>query len=153
MGDPCESEGREEAVSVWNVGPFDNDDAVDWCAQLEATPPTDRAQLIRRTLEDAATMGLRMPLSTAAAAVAASATVLQVISGRQKATSPYAPRFLFLQDEIRIEPALRRLAVKVLDLVAADGSPWRRDWDDDIEADDAIEMLRELRRSLATTRH
>jgi hypothetical protein len=136
-------------VAAWNVGPFDNDDAVDWCARLESVDKGQRAAFVQRTLEDAALGEKDAPLDRAAAAVAAAATVLQSLTGRQDSESPYAPRFLLPEGGFVVTEALRRLAVEALEAVVGDGSAWRGHWAHDIEEDEALGGLSDLRTRLA----
>jgi hypothetical protein len=136
-------------MAVWNVGPYDNDHAVDWGASLEATPPEDRARLVEATLEEAVRSGAGLTEETASHAVAAAATVLHAATGVQSSTSAYAPR-LASHDGILSTPALRALAIQALDVVTRDGSAWRLGWADDVEEDEALEVITNLRLRLAS---
>lgn len=41
-------------MGTWDVGPFDNDTAADWCDALDAASPDAREGIIRETLIRAA---------------------------------------------------------------------------------------------------
>lgn len=132
-------------MATWNVGPFDNDDAAEWCEQLESTEPDERAALVQSTLETAVRAGVDLSPRQAAEALAAAATVLQVLTGVQPSNSPYAPRFLLGRDDIDVSPALRDLAIRAIDSIGREGSQWRERWAQDVEAEEAFLLLAELR--------
>lgn len=138
-------------MAVWNFGPYDNDDAVDWCARLEAEMPGSRINLIASTLGLASVPLPRLSMVQCCEIVAAAATVLQLITGRQESASAYGPRFLSPAEGLPANTPLRELAVKALRTVAAKGSAWRDGWADDVEADEALEMIRSLLKSLEST--
>ena len=48
-------------MATWQLGPFDNDDAVEWCDELERKPADQRPALVRRTLEAAVRAGSLSP--------------------------------------------------------------------------------------------
>lgn len=135
-------------MATWNVGPFDNDDAAEWCERLEATGSDQRTALVQSTLEAAVRAGVNLSPGGAAEALAAAATVLQALTGAQPSNSPYAPRFLLGRDDIDVSPALRDLAVRAIDSIGCEGSPWRERWVQDVEAEEAFALLAELRESI-----
>lgn len=136
-------------MATWNVGPFDNDDATEWCERLEATESDQRAALVQSALETAVRAGVDLSPSKAAEALAAAGTVLQALTGAQLSNSPYAPRFLLGRNDIDVSPALRDLAVRAIDSIGCEGSPWRERWVQDVEAEEAFSLLAELRASIA----
>jgi hypothetical protein len=136
-------------MATWNVGPFDNDDAVDWCERLEASAPESRQVFVRQTLETAARQGADTSAVAGAEAIAAAATVLQALTGVQTTNSPYAPRFLLGRRDIQATPALCGLAVRAIDSVLAQGSAWRVRWAQDVEEDDALTSVKDLRAAVA----
>lgn len=138
-------------MATWQFGPFDNDDAVDWCAALENTAPGQRLDVVRRTLDAAVSAGRTLPAEDAARAIAAAATVLQSLTGMPPSDSAYAPRFLLNPNDIQVTPPLRSLAKRALDAVLADGSAWRLRWAEDVEEEEALVVIEELRNRLAST--
>ncbi|MGW0432345.1 DUF4259 domain-containing protein [Micromonospora sp. NPDC003197] len=137
-------------MATWQLGPFDNDDAVEWCGALEAAAPDQRADLVRRTLEAAVSAGHALTVDQAARTVAAAATVLQSLTGAPPSDSAYAPRFLLGRADIRVGPSLRDLAARALDVVLADESTWRQRWAGDIEEEEALAVTEQLRLNLAS---
>ncbi|MFI6229909.1 DUF4259 domain-containing protein [Micromonospora echinospora] len=138
-------------MATWQFGPFDNDDAVEWCGVLEAATPDQRSTITCLALDAAAVSTGRTPTANEAArAVAAAAVVLQSLTGRAVSDSAYAPRSLMSREDIKGEPPLRDLAIRALDAVLSDGSTWRRRWADDIEEEEALAVIENLRRNLAS---
>ena len=137
-------------MATWQLGPFDNDDAVDWCGALEDTAPDQRTTFVRQTLEAAALVERALTPEDAARAIAAAATVLQSIAGTAPSNSAYAPRFLVGRDDIRATSQLRGLARRALDAVLAHDSAWRLGWAEDIEEEEAFGVIEELRMNLAS---
>ncbi|WCN82516.1 DUF4259 domain-containing protein [Micromonospora sp. LH3U1] len=139
-------------MATWQLGPFDNDDAVEWCGRLEDTAPDQRESFVRRTLEAAVLAGHALAPEDAAQAIAAAATVLQSIAGTRAPDSAYAPHFLLGRKDIRATPPLRSLATRALDAALAQGSRWRLRWAEDVEEEEAFVVIEELRNSLASAR-
>jgi hypothetical protein len=104
-------------VGAWDSGPFDNDDAADFAAELDDAGPNERIELIRRALQAAvdatAVEDDDLPRGVAAAAVLAAARVGTPID------SSYAPKFLADDDSsLDVPDDLVELAVSALDAVA-----------------------------------
>ncbi|WP_111213684.1 DUF4259 domain-containing protein [Micromonospora craterilacus] len=136
-------------MAVWHLGPFDNDDAVEWCGALEASAPEQRTEYLRQALAAAAARGPKPTAGEAARAVAAAATALQSLTGTPTSNSAYAPWFLGRGD-IQVSPSLLDLAARALDVVLADGSAWRQRWAGDVEEEEALAVVEDLRRRLAS---
>ncbi|MEW2427758.1 DUF4259 domain-containing protein [Micromonospora sp. NPDC047644] len=136
-------------MATWQFGPFDNDDAVEWCDALEAAPLDQRVELLRDTLEVAAA-GRALTAGEAARAVAAAATALQLLSGVPVSNSAYTPRLLFDREVMAVDSSIRDLAVEALGEVLAEGSAWRLLWADDIEEEEAIAIIQSLRSHLVS---
>jgi hypothetical protein len=126
-------------MATWNIGPFDNDDAVEWCDRFEATAPEHRTAEIERTLRQAA-----ITETTAAETVAAAAVLCQVHTGQPDATTRYAPRFVTGSNDVIASPELLRLAKTALEAVMREESSWRLRWADDVEGELALEGLERL---------
>ena len=137
-------------MATWNVGPYDNDDAVDWCTRLEAELPDSRIDMITSTLNSVNSAIPPLSMAQCCETIAAAAIVLQLLTGQRMSDSAYAPKFL---TQVVVPPTstpLRRLAIRALRAVSAANSAWRDGWSDDVEADEAAEMMRSLRRGLET---
>jgi hypothetical protein len=134
-------------MATWQVGPFDNDDAAEWCADLENADSQRRVELIHLTLRAAARAG-NVTAADGTRAVAAAATVVQCDTGRPVSDSPYAPRFLMDSQDIVVDQALRDLAARALDAVLGEASAWRALWSGDIEEDEAFAVVERLRAAL-----
>ena len=137
-------------MATWNVGPFDNDDAVEWCDHLRGLGPNGRAEFVEQTLADAVHHPADLSDRSASEVVAAAATVLQLHIGAPDPTTPYAPVFLVGTEDIPPTPHLRALARAALQIVMADQSAFRTRWADDVEEDSALEALDQIDRALGT---
>ncbi|MFV2023152.1 DUF4259 domain-containing protein [Micromonospora sp. LOL_028] len=135
-------------MATWQFGPFDNDEAVEWCATLEDADPDRRAELTREALVKVASPADVGTAEDAARAIAAAAVVLQALTGKPVSTSAYGPRFLAGREQIQASPELRDLAARALDAALAPGSAWRLQWHDDVEEEEAIATVEELRHAL-----
>ncbi|MFJ8686535.1 DUF4259 domain-containing protein [Micromonospora wenchangensis] len=136
-------------MATWQLGPFDNDDAVEWCADLESADSGQRLELVRHSLEAAITAGPALTVEEAARAIAAAAIVLQSLTGVPPSDSAYAPRFLLGRGDLPASPSLRILARLALDATLVEGSTWRLRWAGDIEEEDALAVVEDLRTKLS----
>jgi len=117
-------------MGTWDVGPFDDDHAADWCGVLHDAAPADRILLIRAALRAVTDSGDDDYLDggVAVEAVAAAAVVASQLPGGETVTSPYAPNFLLEGESLVIPGDLPALASRALDRVTADNSEWRDLW-------------------------
>jgi hypothetical protein len=105
-------------VGAWDAGPFDNDDAAEFAAELDEADPNQRMLLIRDALqaaldaEDDEALDEAFPRAVAAAAVLAATRVDTV------ADSGYAPKFLATDDQLDAPEDLFELAMVALDQLA-----------------------------------
>jgi hypothetical protein len=105
-------------VGAWDAGPFDNDDAADFAAELDDADPNQRIILLRDALQDALdseddeTLDEAFPRAVAAAAVLAATRVDTV------GDSSYAPKFLAADEQFTVPDDLVELAVVTLDQLA-----------------------------------
>src|SRR5687768_3899739 len=89
-----ENVAQSETVGAWDSGPFDNDDAADFAAELDDADPNQRILLLRAALQAAVDSDGEdaedetFPRAVAAAAVIAAT---RVDTGSDSA---YAPKFL-----------------------------------------------------------
>jgi hypothetical protein len=109
---------QSETVGAWDSGPFDNDDAADFAAELDDADPNQRILLLREALQaaidsdDEDAEDETFPRAVAAAAVIAAT---RVDTGSDSA---YAPKFLSSDDPIDVPEDLVELAVLALDRLA-----------------------------------
>jgi hypothetical protein len=108
---------ESEFVGAWDAGPFDNDDAADFAAELDDADPNQRILLLRDALQAAADIDEDIDediylRALAAAAVVAASRVDTV------GDSGYAPKFLAGDDDFAVPDDLIELAVLVLDRLA-----------------------------------
>ncbi|WBB96400.1 DUF4259 domain-containing protein [Solwaraspora sp. WMMA2059] len=136
-------------MATWQFGPFDNDEAVEWCAALEEADPDQRAELTREALAKMASPAGVGTAEDAARAIAAAAVVLQALTGKPVSASAYSPHFLAERNDIQLDSGVRELAVRAIDVVLAVGSAWRIHWQADVEEEEAITVVEGLRNSLA----
>jgi len=116
-------------VGTWDVGPFDNDTAADWCGDLHDAAPADRVQLVRSAL--AAVVNRRdiyLDSDFAVEAIAAAAIVASQLPGGTPITSSYAPDFLLDGNAIEVPDDVPPLALRALDRIVGDNSEWRSLW-------------------------
>jgi hypothetical protein len=112
-------------VGTWGDGPFDNDEAADWCDYLHDVPPSERAEMIRTTLTTAARNTGYLVYVKACSAIAAAAIVASQLPGGTPITSPYAHDFLLASEALDLDDDLPQLAVEALDRILGDNSEWR----------------------------
>ncbi|MER7000573.1 DUF4259 domain-containing protein [Streptomyces sp. NPDC000410] len=119
-------------MGTWDVGPFDNDTAADFCGDLDEAAAEEREGIIRSTLTGVIdTVGyLEAPESEEA--VAAAALVAAQCLGGEPADPVYGP-----EEPLPDLTGLRDLALQALDRVVtepselidlwteSDGGPWR----------------------------
>ncbi|MFI9106535.1 DUF4259 domain-containing protein [Streptomyces fildesensis] len=75
-------------MGTWDVGPFDNDTAADWCGDLDETAPEGRHGLVRDTLARAAGTTDYLDAGIADQAIAAVALVSAQCPGGVVAQAP-----------------------------------------------------------------
>ncbi|MGW0908959.1 DUF4259 domain-containing protein [Streptomyces sp. NPDC002853] len=119
-------------MGTWDVGPFDNDTAADFCGDLDDAPAEDRLGLVRAALDDAADDG-ELDADVAETAVAAAALVAAQCPGGEPVDPVYGP-----EQPIPDLLSLRGPAHQALERVLAEGSeqldlweesdgePWRK---------------------------
>jgi hypothetical protein len=136
-------------VGTWDVGPFDNDDAADWCSDLDDKAPEDRAKFIRSALEDAADEEDYVDVDIAAVAIAAAAIVAAMRPGGPPVDRAYGPEFLADGATIELPADLAPLAIRALDRITGDDSEWVELWDESDSCAEAVAVLEKLRTVLA----
>jgi hypothetical protein len=116
-------------MGTWDVGPFDNDTAADWCGDLDDAVPGQREALIRDALSTVAEHGDEyLDSNEAVEAIAAAAIVASQLPGGTAITTPYAPDFLLEGGRIEVADDIPAIAVRALDRIVGDDSEWRELW-------------------------
>jgi hypothetical protein len=136
-------------MGTWDVGPFNNDTAADWCGDLHDAAEDQRLPLVRATLtavvdnDDKFLADRRADQAIAAAAVVAS----QLPNGEPIVT-PFAPNFLLDGGTLDIPGDIPTLALRALDRIVGDDSEWRDLWEDAGRYADAVGALQTIRTAL-----
>ncbi|MEV0523069.1 DUF4259 domain-containing protein [Streptomyces sp. NPDC050439] len=112
-------------MGTWDVGPFDNDTAADFCGDLDDAPAEDRLSLVRAALSDAAEEDGELDASVAETAVAAAALVAAQCPGGEPVDPVYGP-----EQAIPDLLSQRDPAHQALDRVLAEGSELRDLWEE-----------------------
>ena len=134
---------------AWDVGPFDNEVANEWCVQLDTTAPEDRLGLVKSTLARVSAEDGYLHADPACRAVAAAAVVAAHLPGGPGISAEFGPKCLVDGEEFLEIPAdLPELALRAIVRVVGDNSEWCELWDDAGRLDSAIEVLDPIRLSL-----
>ncbi|MCW2502972.1 MAG: hypothetical protein JWO79_1256 [Actinomycetia bacterium] len=120
-------------MGAWGDGPFDNDDAADWAAELDAATPAERLDVIRAALAAAASADY-LDADDGQRAVAAAAVVAAQRPGGPPLDTSYAPRILADGIVLDVPDELRDLAAAALDRAAGEDSELAELWDDGPDA-------------------
>jgi len=132
---------------MWDFGPFDNDQAADWCDDLDKTNPSRRAAVIRKTLKRAL-RHRRVGFDVAQEAIAAAAVVASQRDGGPPVESPYAPEFLRRGGRLDLPDEAAELAIRALDRIVGDESEWAEFFRQTPEANTAFTAVSDLRTAL-----
>ncbi|WP_018348771.1 DUF4259 domain-containing protein [Longispora albida] len=135
-------------MGTWDIGPFDNDSAADWCGNLHDAGPAERAGLIRQALREAAEETGFLDSREGGRAIAAAAIIVSQLPGGVPLTSSYAPDFLIGGGRVEVPADLPALAVRALDRVLAANSEWYELWEESNDPDAAFAVVRDLRAEL-----
>ena len=136
-------------MGTWEVGPFDNDTAADWCAHLDRTAPAQRVQFIRQALTAVVEESDDyLDSDLAVEAIAAAAIVASQLPGGATIDSPYAPEFLLEGGTVEVPDDIPPLALRALDRVVGDNSEWRELWEDADLYPAALATLEPIRTAL-----
>jgi hypothetical protein len=137
-------------MGTWDVGPFDNDTAADWCGDLDDAAPEQRAVLIRDALGRVAQHGDEyLDSDDAVQAIAAAAIVAAQLPGGTAVDTPYAPDFLLNGGTVEVADDVPAIAVRALDRIVEDDSEWRELWEDAEESyPQALASVQSIRATL-----
>jgi Domain of unknown function (DUF4259) len=133
-------------MRAWGTGPFENDAAEAFAAELDAADPDQRELLIRSALQDSVDADDSLDAETAGRAVAAAAVVAASYPGAPRIESDYAPEFLALDNVPPPAPDLPSLAHEALDRVEEPDSGWVELWrkaDSLADAEGTLEFIRD----------
>jgi hypothetical protein len=117
-------------MGSWGDGPFENDTAADWSAELDAAAPGERAEVIRSALAGATANGDYLDADLAQAAIAAAAVVAAQRPGGPPLDPAYAPQLISDGIVLELPDEIRELAVAALDRVGGADSELRELWDE-----------------------
>jgi len=136
-------------MGTWDVGPFNNDTAADWCDDLHDTARDQRLPLVRATLSAVADNDdTYLANRLADRAIAAAAVVASQLPGGEPLVTPYAPNFLLEGGMLDVPDDIPPLALRALDRVVGDDSEWRDLWEDADSYADAVGALQTVRATL-----
>ena len=136
-------------MGTWDVGPFDNDTAADWCGDLHDATPTLRPAMVRGAFTAVVDNGDDyLDSDLAVEAIAAAAIVASQLPGGAAITSSYAPDFLLEGDSIEVSDDVPALAVRALDRIVGDDSEWRELWEETGEDAPALAAPRQIRATI-----
>ncbi|MFC7219469.1 DUF4259 domain-containing protein [Streptomyces polyrhachis] len=119
-------------MGTWDVGPFDNDTAADFCGDLDEAAAGEREGLVRGMLIRVVDTAGYLEAHHSDKAVAAAALVAAQCPGGERADPVYGPK-----EPLPDLAGLRGLALQALDRVmtepselmdlwaGSDGAPWR----------------------------
>ncbi|WP_327000131.1 DUF4259 domain-containing protein [Dactylosporangium sp. NBC_01737] len=137
-------------MGTWDVGPFNNDIAADWCGDLHDTGAEQRPAFVRDTLTAVVDHGGKsLPNRLADRAIAAAAVVASQLPGGEPVVSGYGPDFLLEGGTLEVPGDIPPLALRALDRITGDGSEWRDLWQDAGCYEDAAGTLQPIRAALA----
>ncbi|MBC6448519.1 DUF4259 domain-containing protein [Actinokineospora xionganensis] len=132
-------------MGAWGTGLFDNDDAADFCNDLDDLAAADRPEAIRAALAEAAGESGYLDLSIGSVAVAAAAIVAAQRPGGSPLDESYGP-----EDPIsHLSEDFAPLAAQALTRVLADDSELRECWGEAESMAEWVDQLEQLRTVLA----
>lgn len=133
-------------MGTWDVGPFDNDHAADWCGDLRDAAPDQRVELVRGALTAVLDNGDDyLDSDLAVEAIASAAIIASQLPGASAVTSPYAPDFLIGGGRLEVPDDCPALALRALDRIVGDDSEWRELWEESESYESALAVLRHIR--------
>lgn len=136
-------------MGTWDVGPFDNDTAADWCGELDDADPAQRVGLIRRAMTAVLDTGDEyLDGDVAVEAIAAAAIVAAQLPGAAAITSPYAPDFVVAGGRFAVPDDIVPLALRALDRIVGEDSEWRQLWEESDSYPSALVELQRIRADL-----
>jgi len=139
-------------MGTWDVGPFDNDTAADWCGDLNDAASQRRPTIVRSALTAVLDNGDDyLDNDVAVEAIAAAALVASQLPGGTKITSSYAPDFLIEGGRLELVDGVPALAVRALDRIVGDDSEWRELWKESEDGRSALATVQQIRATIQAT--
>jgi hypothetical protein len=139
-------------MGTWDVGPFDNDTAADWCSDLHDAAAAQRSATARSAFSAVLDNGDDyLDSDLAVEAIAAAAIVASQLPGGATITSSYAPDFLLEGGSIDVPDDVPALAVRALDRIVGDDSEWRELWEESGNGASALAALEQIRTTIGAT--
>ena len=136
-------------MGTWDIGPFDNDTAADWCGDLHDATPAQRPAMVRSAFTAVLDNGDDyLDSDLAVEAIAAAAIVASQLPGGAAITSSYAPDFLLAGGSVEVPADVLALVVPALDRIVEDNSEWRELWEESAEGAPALAALQQIRTSI-----
>lgn len=136
-------------MGAWGTGPFDNDDAGDFLADLEEADTDERVNLIRQTLTNVADHEDYLEISDGQSAIAAATVLVAQLSPAALPASVEVPAFLSESAGIEVASDLAALAVRALNRAMGQQSEWRSEWEDAGEWPTIVEVTTRMRDALS----
>jgi hypothetical protein len=138
-------------MGTWDIGPFDNDTAADWCGDLHEASPTQRPAMLRSAFTAVLDNGDDyLDSDLAVEAIAAAAIVASQLPGGAPITSSYAPDFLLEGGSVDVLDDVLALAVPALDRIVDDNSEWRELWEESVDGAPALAAVQQIRTTIVT---
>jgi hypothetical protein len=139
-------------MGTWDVGPFDNDTAADWCGDLDDAASGQRPTIVRSALTTVLDNGDDyLDSDVAVEAIAAAALVASQLPGGTKITSAYAPDFLLEGGSLELVDDVPALAVRALDRIVGDNSEWHELWEETEDGGSALAAVQQIRATIQAT--
>jgi hypothetical protein len=136
-------------MGTWDIGPFDNDTATDWCGDLHEATPSQRPAMVCSAFTAVLDHGDDyLDSDLAVEAIAAAAIVASQMPGGAAITSSYAPDFLLEGGSVEVPADVLALAVPALDRIVDDNSEWRELWEESADGAPALAALQQIRTTI-----
>jgi hypothetical protein len=133
-------------MGAWGAGPFQNDDALDFLAELSELPPAEMGGRITSALALPSDGCLKLP--EACAAIAAAGLIAAARSAASEGLDAEAIAVMQSNEVIR-DAQLRDLALAALVRVNGQSSEWRDLWLESDSWEEADQMIAGLSAGLA----
>jgi Domain of unknown function (DUF4259) len=134
-------------MGTWQVGPFDNDVAMEFFDEVEITPDPQIADTLRRALAAVVDRPGRLELGEGHVAFAAASLVAAGGPGWAQTGNPTVDEWLTAHRP-SVGPPERRVALAALDRISGPDSEWMVLWAATESEADVQERLRALRAAL-----
>lgn len=125
-------------MGIWGTGPFENDDAMNWVADLVET---EDLSALEEAFDEIIEGAEDITLLDAHVALAAVAILAEFIDPQDASVPPEVLEWL-REIEEDIDPEFLELAIEALDAIATSESPLAQEHEDDEDWDDMIEALK-----------